>query len=157
MANGHRSDTFASDGLTINHSIYLQDIPYSPRLGENLMRSWKVFALALIATATVMPLTVAEDGKAIKKAMKEGFKPKSGIFHSVVAGDASADDKKKLLALVTDMAKEMPPKGDEASWKEKTSALIQASQDVVAGKEGSIDNLKKAGNCKACHSVHKGK
>ena len=37
------------------------------------MRSWKVLVLALFATITVMPLSFAEDGTAIKKAMKEAM------------------------------------------------------------------------------------
>jgi surface antigen len=126
-----------------------------PEIGEILMRSWKVLVLALFATITVMPLSFAEDGKAIKKAMKEAMK--GGLNKKVAEGNGSDDDKKALLALYVDMAKDAPPKGDAASWKEKTSALVQASQDMIAGKEGAAGNLKKAANCKACHSVHKGK
>jgi surface antigen len=118
------------------------------------MRSWKVFALAFVATATMMPLTFAQDGKAIKKAMKEAMK--GGLCKSVASGEGSADDKKKLYELFADMAKEMPPKGDKASWDAKAGALASAAKAVMEGKEGATAQLKKAANCKACHSEHKG-
>ena len=40
-------------------------------------------------------------------------------------------------------------KGNAASWKKKTTALI------VAAKGTDLPALEKAANCKACHSVHK--
>jgi len=152
----NRADRIICSGW-IEHPPIKQLARYSefPETGENHMRSWKVLALALIATATIIPMTVAEDGKDIKKAMKLAMK--GGLNKKVISGEGSDDDKKQLLALFTDMAKDMPPKGDAASWKEKAGALVQASQDMVAGKEGAAGNLKKASNCKACHEVHKGK
>jgi len=44
----------------------------------------------------------------------------------------------------------------EASWKEKTTALLTAAKDAEAGKEGAGAALMKAANCMACHSAHKG-
>ena len=55
------------------------------------------------------------------------------------------------------MATQKPAKGDEASWKTKTAALVSAAKDLVEKKAGAADALKKASDCKACHSVHKGK
>jgi len=118
------------------------------------MRSFKVFALAFFASATVLPLAFAADGDAIKKAMKEAMK--GGLCKKVASGEGSDDDKKKLLALFTDMAKDTPPKGDKESWAKHAGALVKASQDVVDGKEGAAGHLKKAANCKACHTPHKG-
>ena len=51
----------------------------------------------------------------------------------------------------------MPTKGDAESWKEKTGALVDAAKAVEEGKEGATKDLKKAMDCKACHTVHKGK
>lgn len=118
------------------------------------MRSFKVFVLAFVASATALPLAFAAEGDAIKKAMKEGMK-KGGLCGKVASGKASADEQKQLLTLFTDMAKDTPPKGDKASWAKHAGALVQASQEIVDGKESGIANLKKAANCKACHSVHK--
>lgn len=108
-----------------------------------------------MATATMVPLTVAQDGKAIKKAMKEAMK--GGLCKTVTSGEGTAEDKKKLYELFADMVKEMPPKGDKSSWDEKAGALASAAKAVVDGKEGATAQLKKAANCKACHEVHKGK
>ncbi len=118
------------------------------------MRSWKAFALAFVATATMMPLTIAQDGKAIKKAMKEAMK--GGLCKTVASGGGTAEEKKKLYELFADMCKEMPPKGDKASWEEKAGALASAAKAVVDGKDGATAQLKKAANCKSCHEAHKG-
>ena len=119
------------------------------------MRSWKALALAFFATASILPLTFAAEGTATKKAMKEAMK--GGLCKTVASGEGTDEDKKKLLALFTDMAKETPAKGDAESWKEKAGALVSAAQGVVDGKDGATAQLKKAANCKACHDVNKGK
>jgi surface antigen len=119
------------------------------------MRSVKILAFGFFATATLLPLAFAADNTATKKAMKEAMK--GGLCKKVAAGEGSDDDKKKLLALFTDMAKETPGKGEAASWKEKAGALVSAAQAVVDGKADGNAQLKKAANCKACHDVHKGK
>jgi hypothetical protein len=49
------------------------------------------------------------------------------------------------------LAASKPPKGAEDSWKEKTTALLEAA------KAGDVDKLKMASNCAACHKAHKGK
>ena len=49
------------------------------------------------------------------------------------------------------------PKGDDASWTAKTTALAAAAHEVAEKKAGAVDKLKAASDCKACHSVHKGK
>jgi hypothetical protein len=82
---------------------------------------------------------------------------KGGLCTKVAKGEASADEKKKLVEMFTALAANKPPKGEEASWKEKTAALLAAAKDAEAGKEGAADKLKAAANCMACHSVHKGK
>jgi hypothetical protein len=117
------------------------------------MRSWKAFALAFVATAIMVPLTIAEDGKAIKKAMKEAMK--GGLCKTVASGDGTAEDKKKLYELFADMCKEMPPKGEKTSWDEKAGALASAAKAVLEGKDGAAAQLKKAANCKSCHEAHK--
>lgn len=119
------------------------------------MRSSKFLALGLFAAATVIPLSIADDANATKKAMKVAMK--GGLCKKVASGESDAAEQKELLALFTDMSKETPAKGDAESWKEKTGALVSAAQGVIDGKDGATAQLKKAANCKACHDVHKGK
>jgi hypothetical protein len=58
--------------------------------------------------------------------------------------------------MFTALAANKPPKGEEESWKEKTTALLTAAKDVAAGKDGAGDALGKAANCMECHKAHKG-
>ena len=90
-----------------------------------------------------------------KQVMKAAH-AKGALKDKVVAGTASAEEKKQLVECYTALAANKPPKGEEASWKEKTAALLAAAKDAEAGKEGAGAALAKAANCAACHSVHKG-
>ena len=82
---------------------------------------------------------------------------KGGLCSKVASGKASAEEKKKLVALFEDLHKNKPPKGDEESWNKFTTALVDAAKAAAEGKEGSGDALKTAANCMGCHSAHKGK
>lgn len=88
--------------------------------------------------------------------MKAAFNKKSGLCGPVLAGKASAAQKKELLILFEDLAKANPPKGTAASWKTKTTALVDAAHAVAEGEAGSGAALKKAANCTACHDAHRG-
>ena len=77
------------------------------------------------------------------------------LLKKVLDGKADAAEKKQLLELYTELGKNKPPKGSEKDWKERTSALVSAAKEVVDGKEDGVKDLKKAANCKGCHSVHK--
>jgi hypothetical protein len=85
----------------------------------------------------------------IKQVMKKAFA--GGLCKKVASGDASAEEKKELIALFEGLSKATPPKGEEASWKEKTKALL----DAAKADDGAA--LQKAANCQACHQEHKGK
>lgn len=91
----------------------------------------------------------------VEDVMKQGFKGDTSLIKKVLDGKGGADDFKLLVELTGALAKNQPPKGDAASWAEKTKALATAASDVAAGKPGALDTLKGAANCKACHSVHK--
>ena len=91
-----------------------------------------------------------------KAIMKEAHKkPKDLLKKVVLGGDATKEDKQRLLQLYTALAANTPTKGDAASWKEKTDLLVTAAQAIVDGKEGAVDQMTKAANCMACHEVHK--
>ncbi|HLY11900.1 MAG TPA: hypothetical protein VKW04_21545 [Planctomycetota bacterium] len=84
-------------------------------------------------------------------------KGKESFLANVLAGKGSDDDLKKLVAAYEVLAAQKPPTGDEANWKTLTAALLAAGKDAQAKKEGALDKLKAASNCKACHELHKPK
>ena len=85
----------------------------------------------------------------IKEVMKKAMK--GGLCAKVAGGKASDEEKKELVELFTSLTKNTPPKGEAASWKEKTSALLEAAT------KGDGAALKTAANCMNCHTEHKGK
>lgn len=93
----------------------------------------------------------------ISTVMKEAMKGNNSLHSKVATGKGTPADAQKLLAYYKTLPAENPPEGDSASWKEKTATLIGAAQGVVDGKPGATKTLQEAGNCKACHNVHKGK
>jgi hypothetical protein len=93
----------------------------------------------------------------IKEVMKMAHAGDNALAKKVASGKASKEDKKKLVDLYTALAADTPKKGDADSWKDKTSALLDAAKAVDDGKDGAAKDLKKAMDCKACHTVHKGK
>ena len=88
-------------------------------------------------------------------AAHKGTKENPSMLTNIIEGKGSEADIKKLVALYEFMATQKPSMGDEASWKEKTGALVSAAKEVAEKKP--TDNLKKASNCKACHDLHRPK
>ncbi|HEV3027063.1 MAG TPA: hypothetical protein VG457_05780 [Planctomycetota bacterium] len=84
-------------------------------------------------------------------------KGKESFLANILAGKGSDDDLKKLVGAYEVLAAQKAPKGDEGSWKNLTAALLTAAKDAQAKKEGALDKLKTASNCKACHEPHKPK
>ena len=109
----------------------------------------------LVGAAAMFGLAAAFDAQgqagkdpvAIKVVMQKAMK--GGLCSKVWKGEASEEERKQLVALFTDLNKNKPPKGDEASWKEKTKALL----DAAKANDGKA--LQKAANCNACHNEHK--
>lgn len=87
--------------------------------------------------------------------MEQGFKGKESPAARVGRGEGTAADFKLLAELTASLPLNAPPKGDAASWKEKSTALAKAGKDLAAGKVGALEAWKAASNCKACHSAHK--
>src|SRR5947209_8686254 len=67
-----------------------------------------------------------------KSVMKDAMK--GGLCKAVAGGGGSVEDKKQLVTLFESLSKAKPPMGDDASWKDKTGALVTAAKDVVDGK-----------------------
>jgi hypothetical protein len=116
--------------------------------------------LAALTLSTVALRSYADDADeaAIKKVMKEYHKAPKGtdtISKKAIEGNASQEEIKKLIAGYKIMANTKAPKGDQASWKEKTSNLLAASEGLVKGGDEARAKYKQAVSCKACHSVQK--
>lgn len=121
----------------------------------------KIFGglVCLIAVALIgLPAIAADDDGdkpkfKTKQVMKEAFK--GPLLKKVAGGDGSAEDAKKLHAMLVALSKNEPPRGEEESWKELTGALVKAGKAAVEGDADAGAMLKKSANCKACHSKHK--
>lgn len=120
------------------------------------MRKALVASVVIVCGWAVLTLSSgAQEKVAIKEVMKVAMK--GGLCAKVAKGEASEEEKKKLAGLFAALHENKPPKGEQASWDAKTKALVDAANEVLAGKAGAGDKLKTAANCMACHSAHKGK
>ena len=110
--------------------------------------------MGLVASLTVAGLQSKEKapGHTTKKVMTA---VKEGLLKHVLEETATAEQQHILLEYVKALPDNKPPKGDAASWQAKTRELIKATKAVVKGREGAIERLTKASNCKACHTPHK--
>lgn len=122
----------------------------------------KVLGLAAVCVAgmgSVMSLVRAADEAKPKHTIKEVMKAVHGegstLHKNIVAGTGTAEEKQQLLDLYISLFEGKPPKGDEDSWKTLAGKAALAAAKVVVGREGAIEELKAASNCKACHSVHR--
>ncbi len=116
------------------------------------------FAAVLATSVLAFQLHAADDKDALEKFMKEYHKAPKGtdpVCKKAVDGKASPEEIKKLIEGYKMMTTIKPPKGDEASWKEKTGKVYAAAQGLVKGGAEAQAKYKEAVNCKACHSLHK--
>ena len=114
--------------------------------------------LAIVPAVLALGLLVAAaQAKSIKEVMAACNKGNDALCGKASSGKSTDDENKKLLENYKLLSTFKPPMGDEKSWKEKTDALVAATQELVDKKAGAADKFKAAINCKACHSVHKGK
>ena len=90
----------------------------------------------------------------IKEVMAKALKGNK-LNKKVLSGEASQKEKLELLNLYISLVESKPPKGDNSSWQKLAGASALAAAKVAVGREGALDELKAATNCKACHSVHK--
>lgn len=118
-------------------------------------------SILLSTAALVLSLAAVsfadENHEIIEKVMKKGMKGDDSPLNKVLKGEASADQTKELAALVKTMNGTKAPEGDQAAYEKKVAELIAAMDAVAGGDTGdaAIGRLKKASNCKACHSEHK--
>ena len=118
-----------------------------------------VFVASLIAGgALISGLNAAEGKDPTKEFMKACHKAPKGvdtISKKAAEGKASTAELTQLVAGYKAMSTAKPPKGDDASWKEKTSKILAAVQALQSGAPDGTAKYKEAVNCKACHSAHK--
>lgn len=115
-----------------------------------------VAALAVVGSVLTGCSTYSSKPKyTTEQIMEQGFKGKESPAARVGRGEGTAADFKLLAELSASLPLNAPPKGDAASWKEKSTALAKAGKDLAAGKPGALEAWKSASNCKACHSAHK--
>ncbi|MGY8768531.1 MAG: hypothetical protein ACKVH8_08905 [Pirellulales bacterium] len=121
-----------------------------------------ITAAMLVVSAGALTLSADEKGEGsnhtTEDVMKKGFKgdkKNKALMPKVISGKASEKEQKELLSMLESLSKNKPHKGDAASWKKKTGALLAAMKEVVEGKDGAAAKLGKAANCKACHTPHK--
>lgn len=117
-------------------------------------------SLAFVAAGLVTMLSAADEKKdekpkyTIKQVME--FHQKK-VHEKFIKGEATKEEKEKLLAGYESLTKQKPPRGDEANWKKLTENILKAAKDVDAKKDGAADAFKKANACGACHNAHKPK
>lgn len=119
-----------------------------------------LFLAAIVASSAFSFRVSADDSKedVIKQVMKDFHKAPKGtdpVCKKALDGKASPEELKKLIAGYKAMIAAKPPKGDEASWKEKTTKLCAAAQGLEKGGAEAQAKYKAAVDCKGCHSVHK--
>ncbi len=115
-----------------------------------------------VAVGSIMSLARAADEAAkpkhtIKEVMKIAHNKESGLLAKVLSGEGTDEQKKELLDVYVSLAEGKPGKGDLDSWHTLAGGAALAAAKVVVGREGALDELKTASNCKACHDIHKGK
>lgn len=112
-----------------------------------------VLSIMVASTTVVSQAADKDDHEAIEHVMKEGHK--GGLLKTVVTGQADDAEKKQLLSMYIMLWEAKPPKGELASWRQKTGNMVAAAGKVVLGQDGAEEELKNSANCKACHSAHK--
>lgn len=90
--------------------------------------------------------------------MKKYHKAPQGtdpVAKRAAMGKATPAELKELAAGYKAMTTAKPPRGEMASWKEKTTKLAAAAEALAKGDPDAPERFKSASNCKACHSEHK--
>ena len=87
--------------------------------------------------------------------MKSLHKGNDSLGKKVQSGQGTKEDYAKLVEFYTSLPLNEPPEGSAASWKEKSTAVLEAAKALNDGKDGALAQYKKAVNCKACHDVHR--
>jgi hypothetical protein len=118
----------------------------------------KIISVSILSALAFAPLALAQGKKpkyTVKEVMKEVHKGEDNIGKRAVKGAASKEDLAKMVEYYDSLPLNEPPRGEMASWKEKTGALVKAAKALKGGETGAAEAYKNAANCKACHNAHK--
>lgn len=125
----------------------------------NLLRNLFVVATLVAGILVYSNLTAADAEKdVIKDVMKKYHKAPQGqdpVCKKATDGKATKEELKELVEAYKKVAKAKAPKGEAASWKEKTTKLVEAAEALQKGSADGLAKYKEAVNCKACHTAHK--
>ena len=118
--------------------------------------------VSTLVLSTVLGIAMAAEGDeaakpkhTIAQVMKEAHR--GPLLKSVLGGQASQEDRLKLLDYYISMVESKPPKGDMESWHNLAGNAALAAAKVAVGRDGATAQLKIATNCAACHNAHKPK
>lgn len=116
-----------------------------------------LFLLASVAPGEALQAAKnkKEPPKTIKSIMLETHKESDNPASEVRNGRGTEEQQKILLKAYQDMAAMKPPRGDAASWKAKTGAVIAALNDLIAKKGGAVGRVYSTTDCRACHEPHR--
>lgn len=110
--------------------------------------------LALDAAGGTAPETKDDPKVSINDIMTKAH-GRLGLRSKLLSDKATQEEKDELLELYVVLGKHKPPKGDAASWKKRTDALVKATKDMIEGKSGAKTRFNNASRCKDCHDQHK--
>ncbi len=113
-----------------------------------------VWSNASFVDADGPPKPVVKPKYTLEEIMKKGH-GKDGIFKKVLRGKATDKEKALLLDYYVVMYESKPPRGKIESWTKLTGDALAAAAKVVLKQKGAENQLKRAGNCKPCHRLHK--
>jgi hypothetical protein len=119
---------------------------------RKLLIAFVVIAFGWVAISLTTGAQEPKPKYTISEVMKNAH-AKGKLRDKVASGMASDEEKKMLVEYYEALAANKPPKGDDASWKEKTGELLAAAKEAAAG---NVDKIKTV-NCQACDKAHKGK
>ncbi len=95
-------------------------------------------------------------GMSITAVMKQSMKGDNSLLKRAINGSATDAEKTKLLDYIKKLQNTHPPAGNQADWDNRIKSLVTAATDLAANKQGAVDALKTASNCKSCHNAHQG-
>ncbi|HMP07735.1 MAG TPA: hypothetical protein PJ982_15395 [Lacipirellulaceae bacterium] len=123
------------------------------------MKTLPLFVVAIAALVVGSAVLWAQESgdKAPKYTIEEVMEQahQDGLLQKVADGEATADEKLRLLDLYLSMLEQDPPQGDVDAYRAKAAQAVAAAARVVVGRDGAEGQIKRAVNCAACHRDHK--
>ena len=77
------------------------------------------------------------------------------IVRKVKKGEACKEEIAKMVEFYTSLPLNVPPQGDAASWKEKTTSLLKAAQGIQQNDPRTLESLKKLDTWRGCHTARR--